>query len=273
MNFVNSWLAEPWEQTEVKMDSDKVFERKSEYEDGVVPDDTQLITAGVDVQKDHFYYTIRAWGRSLTSWNIAHGIAETWDQIENIMNFPFQDRQGNEYQVNLCAVDSGDRTDEVYEFCAINLEWAIPIKGSSKPLTARYTVSKIDKVDSKAYGMRLYIVDGGQYKDMIAGRLKRPNGPGSWMVYKDCDKEYADQICSEEKVIENEKEVWRPKVTHAANHYLDAEVYAALAADILHVRYLQHNKDEEQSEQNRPKQPDHQQNSFIKTSNILNQFT
>lgn len=243
MNFVNSWLAEPWEQTEVKMNSDIVLERQSEYEEGMVPDETLLITAGVDVQKDHFYYTIRAWGPAMTSWNIAHGMAETWDQIEHLMNLPFQDKMGREYLINLAAIDSGDRTDEVYDFIVINQEWAVPVKGSSNPLLSRYRISTIDRTESKAHGMRLYLVDGNQYKDMIAGRLNRPNGPGSWMVYMGCDREYAEQICAEEKVIEKrggrEIDLWKPKSSHAANHYLDAEVYAALAADLLHVRYLQ----------------------------------
>ena len=243
MNFVNSWLAEPWENTEVKMDSEKVLERQSEYEELVVPDGTLLITGGVDVQRDRFYFTIRAWGEKMTSWNIAHGMAETWNDIEEIMNSVFQDSSGRNYQVNLCAVDSGDRTDEVYDFIVINQDWAVPVKGSSNPLLGKYKISIIDKTDSKAYGMKLYIVDGHQYKDMIAGRLHRPNGPGSWMVYKDCDREYAEQICAEEKVVEKKGgrdiEVWRPKSSHAANHFLDAEVYAALAADLLHIRYLQ----------------------------------
>lgn len=276
MNFVNSWLAEPWEQTEVKMSSDLVLERQSEYEEATVPDGTLIITAGVDVQKDCFYYTIRAWGANMTSWNITHGIAETWDQIENIMNYPFYDRAGNLYQVNLCAVDSGDQTDNVYDFCAINQEWAVPVKGSSSPLLSRYRISTIDRTESKAHGMRLYLVDGGQYKDMIAGRLKRPNGPGSWMVYKGCDKEYAEQICSEEKVFEKKRngkivEMWKPKVTNAPNHYLDAEVYCALAADLLGVRYLQI-----QAMQTNPKpQPstpvEHQQSGVVKPGNWITQ--
>lgn len=264
MNFVNSWLAEPWENTEVKMNSEKVLERQSEYEEAVVPDDALLLTAGVDVQKDHFYYTIRAWGASMTSWNIAHGLADTWNEIEYIMNLPYQDRHGKTFQVNLCAVDSGDRTDEVYDFCAINQEWAVPAKGSSNPLLSRYRISTIDRTDSKAHGMRLYLVDGGQYKDMIAGRLKRLNGPGAWMVFKGCDLDYAEQICAEEKVIEKkggrELEVWRPKSSHAANHYLDAEVYAALAADLLHVRYLQMSTEQSKPE---PKQ-EAGENGFIK---------
>lgn len=264
MNFVNSWLAEPWENTEVKMKSDNVLERQSEYEEGIVPDNALLLTSGVDVQKDHFYYTIRAWSTSMTSWNIAHGLADTWNDVEDIMNLPYQDRHGKIFQVNLCAVDSGDRTEEVYDFCAINQEWAVPVKGSSNPLLSRYKISTIDKIDSKAHGMRLYLIDGSQYKDMIAGRLRRPNGPGSWMVFKGCDLDYAEQICSEEKVIEKKNgrdvEVWRPKSSHAANHYLDAEVYAGLAADLLHVRYLQ-----VVPEQPKPEpRPETGENGFIK---------
>lgn len=273
MNFVNSWLAEPWENTEVKMNSDKVLERQSNYEENVVPDGTLVITGGVDVQKDRFYFTIRAWGASMTSWNITHGIADTWDDVEMIMNSQFVDRHGEIFQVNLCAVDSGARTDEVYDFCVINQEWAVPVKGSSTPLLSRYKISTIDKVDSKAHGMRLYIVDGSQYKDMIAGRMNRPNGPGSWMVYDGCDREYAEQICAEEKVIEKkggrDVEVWRPKSSHADNHYFDCEVYAALAADLLHIRYLQNRTEEPQQQpmNNQANQTKTQNNSFIKQNN------
>ena len=254
MNFINSWLAEPWEQTEVKMDSDIVLKRETEYEEAVVPDGTLLITAGVDVQKHYFYYTIRAWGYGMTSQNITHGMAETWDQIEYIMNIPYQDRAGKNYQVNLACIDSGDQTDDVYDFCVLNHDWAVPVKGSSSPILSRYKPSVIDKVNSKACGMILYIVDGAQYKDMISARVQRPNGSGSWMVYKGCDREYAEQIVSEEKVIEKrggkEVSVWKTKTSHADNHYLDCEVYAAVAADLLHVRYLQPQLDE-QPQQNK----------------------
>ncbi len=265
MNFVNSWLAEPWENTEVKMNSDKVLERQSNYNEGVVPDETVLITGGVDVQKNYFVWTIRAWGTSMTSWNIAHGLAETWDEVEYIMNLPYKNSKGQSFQVNLSAIDSGDRTDEVYDFIAMNQEWAVPVKGSSSPLLSRYKMSMIDRVDSSAHGMRLYVVDGAQYKDMIAGRMNRPNGTGSWMVYNGCDREYAEQICAEEKVLEKkggrEVEVWKLRSSHAANHFLDAEVYAALAADLLHVRYLGINSEEI----SKPSVQQPSGNEFIKT--------
>ena len=75
---------------------------------------------------------------------------------------------------------------------------------------------------------------------MIAARMRKPNGRGSWMVHKDCDLDYAEQVTAEHKVTErvNGKVVqkWVPKTTHADNHYLDCEVYAAAAADMQGVR-------------------------------------
>ena len=59
------------------------------------------------------------------------------------------------------------------------------------------------------------------------------------MVHKDCDIEYAEQITAEQKVSERSNgkiaQKWVPKTAHADNHYLDCEVYAAAAADILEV--------------------------------------
>ncbi|PXV87352.1 phage terminase large subunit GpA [Lachnotalea glycerini] len=94
--------------------------------------------------------------------------------------------------VELAFIDSGDQTDEVYDFCAMNSDWALPCKGSSGPMLSHYKLSKVNKPDSKAYGMVLVLVDGGKYKDMIAGRMMKENGRGAWMVHKDCDREYAN---------------------------------------------------------------------------------
>lgn len=51
-NFVNSWLAEPWEDTKLKTNADLVMERQTEYEELVVPEWAKLLTAGVDVQEN-----------------------------------------------------------------------------------------------------------------------------------------------------------------------------------------------------------------------------
>lgn len=253
-NFINSWLAEPWEDTKLKTSAELVLERQTNLPEYVVPNWAKLLTGGVDVQENSLYWTIRAWGDHFTSQNIAHGQVFSLNEIENIMNLEFTKENGEKMLVNLAFIDSGYSTDAVYDFCANNSEWALPVKGASNPMQSHYKISKVNKENSRAYGMNLVIVDGGKYKDMIAARMKRQNGTGSWMVYQGCDEEYAQQVTSEHKVRvkngKNETMEWVKKTTHADNHFLDTEVYAMAAADTLGVRMMHLQEKETQGRQN-----------------------
>ena len=251
-NFVNSWLAEPWEDTKLKTSAELVLERQTELDEFVVPEWAKLITAGVDVQESSLYWTIRAWGDYITSQNIAHGQALSFGEIDKVMNAVYRNQKGEGFIVNLCLVDSGDQTDDVYDFCVNHSEYALPVKGASHNQLNQYKISKINRAGSSADGMSLILVDGNKYKDMIAGRMRRPNGKGSWMVYNGCDVEYATQVTNEHKVNQKNgsavRQVWQPKYSHADNHYLDCEVYALAAADMLGVRTLNlQNEEEEES--------------------------
>ena len=243
-NFTNSWLAEPWEDTKLKTNADLVLERQTELPEYTVPKWAKLLTAGVDVQETSVYFTIRAWGNYLTSQNIVHGQVYSFSEIERIMNLQYvREEDGEPMVVSLALIDSGDNTDAVYDFCANNSEWALPSKGSSHPMDTHFKLSKVNKIDSKAYGMTLAIIDTGKYKDMIAGRMRKQNGTGSWMVYRGCDREYAEQVTAEHKVNERTAggrvvQKWVPKTSHADNHLLDCEVYAMCAADMLGARTM-----------------------------------
>lgn len=240
-NFTNSWLAEPWEDTKLKTSADLVMERQSEQAEFTVPEWTKILTAGIDVQETCVYWSIRAWGNYLTSQNIAHGQAGTLAEVERIMNLQYVNETGDAYVVALGLVDSGDNTDLVYDFCANNSDWAIPSKGSSHPMETHFRINKVNRTDSKAYGMQLALIDTDKYKDMIAGRMRKKNGTGSWMVYQGCDREYAEQVTAEHKVnIKTQggrvQQKWVLKTSHGDNHYLDCEVYAMCAADMLGAR-------------------------------------
>ena len=241
-NFINSWLAEPWEDTKLKTNAEMVMERQTEIPEWTLPEWTKLVTGGVDVQENCLYWTIRAWGNHMTSQNVAHGQALSMAEVARVMNLELPLPSGEKLLVDLALIDSGDQTDEVYNFCLANSDWALPCKGSSTALQGHYRLSTVDKAGSSANGMTLVLVDGGKYKDMIAARMRRPNGTGSWMVHQGCDLEYAEQVTAEHKITERaggrETLKWVKKATHADNHYLDCEVYAAAAADIRGVRHL-----------------------------------
>lgn len=250
-NFTNSWLAEPWEELALRTKESTVLERQAETPAWQLPPWTKLITGGIDVQKDCCYWVIRAWGDYMTSQLVAHGRVETFDEIERIMNLEFTLPSGDTAMVNLVLMDSGDRTDEVYEFCYHNADWALPCKGTST-MTSHYKLSVVNKAGSKAIGTTLVLVDGGKYKDMIAARVRKKNGPGAWQVYAGIDEEYTKQITAEHRVTVRKNGVdverWVKKTAHADNHYLDCEVYAAAAADVMGVRSLQPEEAEETAE-------------------------
>lgn len=259
-NFANSWLAEPWEDTKLKTNAEMVMERQTETPEWTLPPWTKLVTGGIDVQENCMYWTIRAWGDYMTSQNISHGQALSMGEVERIMNTELTMPNGEKVMVNLALMDSGDQTEDVYEFCALNSDWALPCKGTTTMLS-HYRLSTVNKAGSRANGMTLVLVDGGKYKDQIAARMRKENGTGAWMVYQGCDLDYAEQVTAEHKITERSggKEVqrWVPKTSHADNHYLDCEVYAAAAADVLGVRnlYLQNRVEENAQEVKKRAEP------------------
>lgn len=259
-NFANSWLAEPWEDTKLKTNADMVMERQTKTPEWTLPPWTKLVTGGIDVQENCLYWTIRAWGDYMTSQNISHGQALSMGEVERIMNTELTMPNGEKVMVNLALMDSGDQTEDVYEFCALNSDWALPCKGTTTMLS-HYRLSTVNKAGSRANGMTLVLVDGGKYKDQIAARMRKENGTGAWMVYQGCDLDYAEQVTAEHKITERSggKEVqrWVLKTSHADNHYLDCEVYAAAAADVLGVRnlYLQNRVEENAQEVKKRAEP------------------
>lgn len=273
-NFTNSWLAEPWEDTKLKTSADLVMERQTELQEFIVPEWTKILTAGIDVQETCVYWSIRAWGNYLTSQNIAHGQVGSFAEVERIMNLQYIcEGTGEIFVVALALIDSGDNTDIVYDFCADNSEWAMPSKGSSHPMDTHFRISKVNRTDSKAYGMQLVMIDTGKYKDMIAGRMRKANGTGSWMVYQGCDREYAEQVTAEHKVNVKTpggrvQQKWVLKTSRGDNHYLDCEVYAMCAADMLDARTF-HLQEVEVQPRKEPQQPTPEENWIGQNENWI----
>jgi len=244
-NFLNSWLAEPWVDVSSRRDVEDVLRRVGGNARGEVPREAQILTAGVDVQQDHLWWTVRAWGPGAASWLVDYGRAETWADVEDVI----VRRHYGEHQVNLALLDSGYRTDEVYQFCSQHPEICRPCKGAS---TTQRAPTVISSVDRGRFGLlKLVIVDTIYFKDFISGRLsRRPGDAGAWTVCGDCPMEYAAHICSERRVRYQDRrtgrwvEEWQPTASHPENHLWDCEVYAAAAADLLGVRYLVGDPDE-----------------------------
>ena len=256
MNFINSWLAEPWKSSKTKSTQNMEF-TQSNYPCGVVPDKAVLLIASVDVQLDHFWWEVRAYAPGVKSYLIDYGQASTWEDLEEIIiNREYPSEYGEARQVMKAGIDSGFRTDEVYQFCSRFPEVCIPIKGSSNHSTmaAPYTMTSIEK--GVVGGLKLYVLNTDYWKDFIFARMIRPADEDSTIhLYKNCPQEYSDHLRSEEKQeIRNVKTgavtvQWKPLTSHPVNHLLDTCTYNAAVADIAGVKYLIEQENYEETEE------------------------
>ena len=256
MNFINSWLAEPWKSSKTKSTQNMEF-TQSNYPCGVVPDKAILLIASVDVQLDHFWWEVRAYAPGIKSYLIDYGQASTWEDLEEIIiNREYPSEYGEARQVMKAGIDSGFRTDEVYQFCSRFPEVCIPLKGSSNhtTMTAPYTMTSIEK--GVVGGLKLYVLNTDYWKDFIFARMIRPaDEEGTIHLYKECPQEYSDHLRSEEKQeIRNVKTgavtvQWKPLTSHPVNHLLDTCTYNAAVADIAGVKYLVEPADYEETEE------------------------
>lgn len=256
MNFINSWLAEPWKSSKTKSTQNMEF-TQSNYPCGVVPDKAVLLIASVDVQLDHFWWEVRAYAPGVKSYLIDYGQASTWEDLEEIIiNREYPSEYGEPRQVMKAGIDSGFRTDEVYQFCSRFPEVCIPLKGSSNhtTMTAPYTMTSLEK--GVVGGLKLYVLNTDYWKDFIFARMIRPAGEdGTIHLYKECPQEYSDHLRSEEKQeIRNVKTgavtvQWKPLTSHPVNHLLDTCTYNAAVADIAGVKYLVEPADYEETEE------------------------
>lgn len=256
MNFINSWLAEPWRSAKTKSTQNMQF-TESTYPCGIVPDKAVLLIASVDVQLDHFWWEVRAYAPGVKSYLIDYGQASTWDDLEEIIiHREYPSEYGEPRQIMKAGIDSGFRTDEVYQFCSRFPEVCIPLKGSSNhtTMTAPYTMTSLEK--GVVGGLKLYVLNTDYWKDFIFARMVRPiNEDGTIHLYKDCPQEYSDHLRSEEKQEHRNVKTgavtvqWKPLTSHPVNHLLDTCTYNAAVADIAGVKYLMEPEPYEESEE------------------------
>ena len=261
-NFINSWLGEPWRDTRVEVKGQELLAQEGNYHLGEVPAEAHFLTAAVDVQLDHFWWEVVAWGVGASSWIVDFGRAESWENLEDIIvDRQYPVKGGGLKQVRMCGVDSGYRADEVYQWCTAHSDVAKPVKGASQSLGGRfYSVSSLDKEGWA--GLKLLITDTDYWKDYIFGRLRRtPGSPGAMHVPQNCPEYWANHMTSEQKTVERnrktgkEREVWVKISQHAPNHLLDCLVYSTLMAELCGVRYLSDVQEQHRQQEVEPERP------------------
>jgi phage terminase large subunit GpA-like protein len=228
---------------------EEVLKRRLPYARGSIPSGGLRLFMAVDVQKFSLIYAIRAFGSRGTSWLVDHGQLygptqddDVWTALADLMLTPV-----GGMQVERVYIDSGFRPDKpdqgsehkVYEFCR-RFSWiASPTKGKDVQHPP-YRVAKIEvKPDGKkaVYSIDLVWLSTDFFKSLVVSRLRIPMGvPGALYLNADVEEDYARQLTSEARIIENGKPKWVQRARD--NHFFDVEAMLAAAGYAHNVQRI-----------------------------------
>ncbi|MCX5713039.1 MAG: phage terminase large subunit family protein, partial [Candidatus Omnitrophica bacterium] len=190
MNFINSWLAEIWQEKVEETKPDQLRKLCRPYKKGTVPDGGIVLTAGIDVQKIAFGIVIRAWGPHPHSWLIREEVATSWEEVEEIIFGTTYNSEAlgiKPFGVRLAAIDTGYRTSEAYDFVRKYRQFARAIKGKDQLTGVPYKVTKLEKYPNGVPipgGLMLWLLDTTFFKDKIS-YLVQPEKQGcKWNLYE-----------------------------------------------------------------------------------------
>jgi phage terminase large subunit GpA-like protein len=240
--WVNTSLGETWVEQGDAPTWERVLKQRADYQSGEVPAGVLALVSGVDVQKNRLVYVVRGFGLEMFSALVEHGELfgdtdqpEVWTRLANLL----AERWGPDMPIAAMMVDSGYRTDQVYAFARRFPQvratkghdtLSAPIKPAKVDVTVRGQVVK--------QGLKIWHVDSSYFKGWIHVRIEWPVGePGAWLLPQDVSDEYCKQVAAESRItLPNGKRVW--KKVAPDNHYLDAEVLATAAAQMLQIHRM-----------------------------------
>ncbi len=227
-----------------------VERKKGDYPREKLPDWVQLITLGMDVQRDGLYYVVRGWGFNQESVLIDNGYIAGSTEYDDVWILAQRqiEKSYDGMPINRAFIDSGYRPgdkfkrpdNQIYLFCRRLMGKAFPTKGhdaQDRPLkTAKIDVNVAGRVVK--HGLNLWHIDTDFYKTWIYSRIRWPDGQsGDWHLHRETDQDYCKQMVSEELIIKaSGRRVWVRR--NKDNHYLDAEVNATAAAFAAQVHTL-----------------------------------
>lgn len=170
----------------------------------------------------------------------------TWGELREIIdNKTYQSDDGREYRISMSMIDSGYRTDTVYQFCAEYEGGVYPVKGrevAAKNVRDREFSDMENPMGTKAFGI---VVDF--YKDRWSAALRRSDwdqGSGVQPVTffnapVDATDKQLKELTVETKVAKIDPRTkmrvgweWH-RPSGAANELWDLLVYANAALDVL----------------------------------------
>lgn len=245
MDFTNSRLAKPFEQ-QASTIKDSVMDAKVTHAGPpmVLPEWGRVLIATADVQKDHLYYAIRAWGHGYRSQLVRYGMAPSFAELGRLaFEMPMATSHGEAVVSQVLMVDCRYRSDEVYQFAQNDPARIWPLQGD-----ANYRAAPITERRVKEYGVIRRTINPNYWKDILHGFMTSDDET-QWLPHSEVDQNYKKQMQSEHKIHDPKSGTWAwvPVAAGRDNHYWDCEVYQCVGAQLLGVAMLPSPEQEQKS--------------------------
>jgi phage terminase large subunit GpA-like protein len=250
MVWVNTFLAETWEDETEVIESGSLMQRREDY-GPELPDEVLLLTAGIDAQKDRLEIEIDGWGANEESWAVEYIVVPCellkgqWhselDQV--LLNRVWKTKSGRELRIRTSAFDCSAFTSHVHAYCRPRFGRNIfAVKGSNQ--AGEPVIGSLMR--AKGRKCPYYRLGTDTAKDIIYGRLKiapikNPNGtvfygPG-YMHYtrrreSNFDETYFKMLTAESLRVKHVKGYpvrYYEKEQDARNEAIDLRVYSLAA--------------------------------------------
>lgn len=252
--FVNTWLAELWEEKGDGISGDALTARlEAGHERGTVPLGAGAITLGVDVQKEYIEWWVWGWGGGLESWVVDAGTiagdperevtdpTSVWAELlRDVIDRAYPHAGGGEMRLAGGFVDSGYTASKVY---AAVKSWGrrhgiYPSKGTSG------TVLLGPPKRLKDHGVILYTVGvDGAKNEFLRSQIQEPvAGPGYVHLPDWLQTSQIDALVSEVRKRRLHKGAvmyeWRKRTPDTPNEALDCRNYARAALERRGVKFI-----------------------------------
>lgn len=259
---INTGFGELYWPTEEKLEWESVRLCESDYKQGTVPEEVQVIYMSCDVQGDRIYWVVRGWNNKRHSWLIDHGELhgptdelDVWEKLHSLAGTKYAGRP-----IDMVGVDSGYRSNIVYEFCRRDVRRYKAFKGTgnkSSSILSEKAVQTRTYFKSKAdyFGVKYITASDPFFKEGVHACVKRgPSEYKDWHVFKNVDEEYCRQVVAETEILmPSGKSIWKKT---GENHYFDCEwIQQAIAehkrVDLLPDRAAQQSQDQHPTQESR----------------------
>ena len=255
--FINTVLGETYKIKGESPNFENLYNRREDYEIGIIPDEVCFLTMGVDIQGDRIEAELVGWCRGRTSYSVKYYVLigdtqkkEVWELLREVINMQFESESGYLMPISLTAIDAGYNTSTVYDFTAqFGYNKVIPIMGRDAVRDVMVSPPRainINRDGKKIKGTKVWYLGTSLLKSELYGFLKlqakEVDGeevfPDGYCHFPQYDRYYFKMLTAEELRLSKNKKgfdefQWVKKFER--NEALDVRCYARAAAYVLGI--------------------------------------